>query len=203
MSSASGRTRPSTNATERKSAEVSDLKKAHRGLRRRPLYTPLAIVVGSVLAVVLVVTWLVASWGSTTVVLVRHAEKLEGGEDPGLSEVGQAHAGRLAEMLERAGIEAIYVSQARRTQETAVPVAALAGVEPQVVAADQPSKLLRRLKWRHRSEVVLVVGHSNTVPIIADGLGAEIGLVDAEDYSGLWIISYSRLRGTRLLTLRY
>lgn len=203
MLSASGRMRPSTSARAGESVEVQDLKKDHRGLRRRPLYTPLALVVGSVLVVVLVVAWLVASWGSTTIVLVRHAEKLEVGEDPGLSEVGRAHAARLAEMLERAGIEAIYVSQARRTQETAAPVAGLAGVEPRVVAADQPKKLLRRLKWRHRSEVVLVVGHSNTVPIIADGLGAEIGLVDAEDYSGLWIISYSRLRGTRLLTLRY
>jgi phosphohistidine phosphatase SixA len=194
---------PQTNNTVGESAELQSLKKDHRGLRRRPLYTPLALVVGSVLAVVLVVTWLVASWGSTTVVLLRHAEKVELGENPGLSEAGRAHAARLAEMLERAGIEAIYVSQARRTQETAAPVAVATGIEPVVVKADQHGKLLRRLKWRHRSEVVLVVGHSNTVPLIADGLGAEIGLVDAEDYSGLWIISYSRLRGTRLLTLRY
>lgn len=195
--------RPPTSAGAEEIAEVQNLKKDHRGLRRRPLYTPLALVVGSILAVVLVGAWIVASWGSTTVVLVRHAEKMEVGEDPGLSEVGQAHAERLAEMLERAGIEAIYVSQARRTQETAAPVAAVTGIEPQVGQADQHGKLLRRLKWRHRSEVVLVVGHSNTVPLIAGGLGAEIGLVDAEDYSGLWIISYSRLRGTRLLTLRY
>lgn len=203
MWSVTDRMSPSTSATAGESAEVQDLKKDHRGLRRRPLYTPLALVVGSVLAAVLVIAWAVASWGSTTVVLVRHAEKLESGEDPGLSDVGRAHAARLAEMLERAGIEAIYVSQARRTRETAAPVAALVGVEPRVVAADEPGRLLRRLKWRHRSEVVLVVGHSNTVPVIAEGLGAEIGLVDAEDYSGLWIVSYSRLRGTRLLTLRY
>lgn len=196
-------TRPPGHAGAGEIAEVQDLKKDHRGLRRRPLYTPLTFVVGSVLAVLVLAAWIVASWGSTTVVLVRHAEKMELGDDPGLSEVGLAHAQRLAEMLERAGIEAIYVSEARRTRETAAPVAALAGVEPRVVRADQHAKLLRRLKWRHRSEVVLVVGHSNTVPVIADGLGAEIGLVDAEDYSGLWIISYSRLRGTRLLTLRY
>jgi phosphohistidine phosphatase SixA len=182
---------------------VQDLKKDHRGLRRRPLYTPLAIVIGSVLAAVLVVGWLIASWGSTTVVLVRHAEKLSDERDAGLSEIGIAHAERLADILERTGIAAIYVSEARRTRETAAPVAARTGVEPQVIEAERHARLLRRLKWRHRSEVVLVVGHSNTVPLIAAGLGAEIGVVDAEDYSGLWIISYSRLRGTRLLTLRY
>jgi len=182
---------------------VQDLKKDHRGLRRRPLYTPLAIVIGSVLVVALVVAWLIVSWGSTTVVLVRHAERLSDDRDPGLSEIGIAHAERLADLLERAGIAAIYVSEARRTRETAAPVATRTGVEPRVIEAERYSRLLRRLKWRHRSEVVLVVGHSNTVPLIAAGLGAEIGVVDAEDYSGLWIISYSRLRGTRLLMLRY
>jgi len=190
-------------ATSEEGAEVPGLKKDHRGLRRRPLYTPLAIVVTSVLAVVLVLGWLVVSWGSTTVVLVRHAERLPEGQDPELSAIGVAHAERLAEILERAAIAAIYVSQAQRTQQTAAPVAMVTGVKPQVIEADKHKRLLRRLKWRHRGEVVLVVGHSNTVPLIADGLGAEIGLVDAEDYSGLWIISYSRLRGTRLLTLRY
>lgn len=182
---------------------MEQLKKDHRGLRRRPLYAPVAIVLGSALAVALLVAWLVASWGSTTVVLVRHAERLSDDRDPGLSEVGIAHAERLAEILEHAGITAIYVSEARRTRETAAPVAARTGVEPRVIEADRHKRLLRRLKWRHRSEVVLVVGHSNTVPVIASGLGAEVGVIDAEDYSGLWIISYSRLRGTRLLMLRY
>lgn len=182
---------------------MQGLKKDHRGLRRRPLYTPVAIVIASILVVVISGTWLVASWGSTTVVLVRHAERLPEGRDPGLSESGEARARRLAELLERAELAAIYVSEAKRTLETATPVAAASGVEPRAVPADKPGRLLRRLKWRHRGEVVLVVGHSNTVPLIADGLGAPIDLIEADDYAGLWIISYSRLRGTRLLTLRY
>jgi len=159
--------------------------------------------IASGLALVLLLAWLVASWGSTTVVLVRHAEQVSGADDPALTGEGQAHASRLAEMLERAGIDAIYVSQARRTRQTALPVAQAAGVEPREIPADEVSRLARRLKWRHRGEVVLVVGHSNTVPSIAAELGVKIGVVEAEDYSGLWVISYSRLRGTRLLTLRY
>ena len=182
---------------------MGNLKKEHRGLRRRPLYTPIVIVIASLLGVVLVAGWLVISWGNTTIVLVRHAEKLSERQDPGLSEEGWARAERLAEMLGQAGVDAIYVSQAKRTQETAAPVAAATGAEPQLVPAEEGKSLLRRLKWRHRSEVVLVVGHSNTLPLIADGLGAPIGLVDEADYSGLWVISYSRLRGTRLLELRY
>jgi broad specificity phosphatase PhoE len=184
-------------------ARVESLKKDHRGLRRRPLYTPLAIILASIAAIAMLGAWLVLSWGSTTVVLVRHTERVAEGQDPELSDIGQAHAARLAELLERAGLDAIYVTEWKRTQETAAAVAEATGVEPKVIAAERHKRLLRRLKWRHRGDVVLVVGHSNTVPLIATGLGASIGVVEAEDYSGLWIISYSRLRGTRLLTLRY
>jgi len=182
---------------------VPDLKKDHRGLRRRPLYTPLALVIGSVIAVLLVTSWLIVSWGSTTVVLVRHAEQLAEGADSSLSEAGRAHARKLASLLEPAGLAAIYTTELKRTRETASPVAEVTGIEPQVIPADETGALVRRLKWRHRGEAVLVVGHSNTVPAIADKLGAPIGVVEADEYSGLWVISYSRLRGTRLLTLRY
>jgi len=182
---------------------LGTLKKDHRGLRRRPLYAPLAFILASILGAVLAGGWLVASWGSTTVVLVRHAEQLNDDKDPGLSEAGRARAERLAGMLEAAGLDAIYVSQAKRTQETAAPVAGATGLEPRLVPAEASGRLVRRLKWRHRGDVVLVVGHGNTLPAIAEGLGTPIGLVDEQDYGGLWIVSYSRLRGTRLLTLRY
>jgi phosphohistidine phosphatase SixA len=203
VSSGSAATRTAPVGIGKETAEVRELKKDHRGLRRRPLFTPLVIAIISIVAMLVIVGWLVLSWGSTTVVLVRHAEKLPDADDPGLSEVGHAHAQRLAEMLEHTGLAAIYVSEARRTQETAAPVAAATDLTPRVVAADASGRLLRRLRWRHRGDVVLVVGHSNTVPVIAEGLGAEIGLIEAEYYSGLWIISYSRLRGTRVLNMRY
>jgi len=182
---------------------MATLKKDHRGLRRRPLYTPLGIVIVSVIAAVLVGGWLVASWGTTTVVLVRHGERLQHDGDSPLSPAGEARAEALARMLETAGLDAIYVTEALRTQQTATPTARVTGLEPQVIPAEQYGKLVRRLKWQHRSDVVLVVGHSNTVPLMAGELGAPIGVIDADEYSGLWIITYSRLRGTRLLALRY
>lgn len=182
---------------------MTGLKKDHRGLRRRPLYTPLGIVVISVLAALLLGAWLVASWGTTTVVLVRHGERFSEARDAELAPAGVARAERLAAMLEGAGLDAIYVSEALRTQQTAAPVASRAGVEADVIPAGEHARLVRRLKWRHRGDVVLVVGHSNTVPLIARGLGAPIGVIEADEYSGLWVITYSRLRGTRLLALRY
>jgi broad specificity phosphatase PhoE len=184
-------------------AEGQTLKKDHRGLRRRPLYSPFAIMLASIAALVLAVGWLGSAWSSTTIVLVRHADKRADGPDPGLSEQGRAQAERLAGMLAETGLAAIYVSEARRTLETAAPVALATGVVPEVIPAKDLRQLLRRLKSGHRGGVVLVVGHSNTVPAIAAGLGAPIPDIDDADFSGLWIVSHSGLRGTRLLTLRY
>ena len=178
------------------------LVKDHRGLRRRPIYSPLLIVIASLVVAALALGWLAAGWGTTTVVLTRHAEK-GAGEDPGLTEAGRARAQTLAGLLARAGVDAIFVSEARRTRETAAPVAAAAGIEPIVVSAKEMGSLVDLLKGHHKGEVVLVVGHSNTIPAIAGALGEDIGAISEADYGGLWIVSFSRLRGTRLIELRY
>ena len=121
-----------------------------------------------------------------------------------LSEEGVAHAERLAELLERAGLAAIYVSQAKRTQETAAPVAAATGLEPRVIPAEQRSKLLRRLKWRHRGEVVLVVGHSNTLPDIVQALtGVAVPPIDEQEYDRVHVAILSPGTTARLVTFRY
>ena len=178
------------------------LVKDHRGLRRRPIYSPILIVIASLVVGALALGWIAAGWGTTTVVLTRHAEKA-GGEDPGLTEAGQVRAEALAKLLAAAGVDAIFVSEARRTRDTAAPAALAAGIEPVVVPGKELDELADLLKAHHKGEVVLVVGHSNTIPALAAALGADIGTIDEGDYSGLWIVSFSRLRGTRVLELRY
>lgn len=181
---------------------MDPLVKDHRGLRRRPLYSPILLVVLSLVGAALLLGWVATGWGSTTVILVRHAEKAAG-EDPGLEPAGQARAEALAALLSESGLDAVFVSEYRRTQETAAPAAAAAGLVPVVVPAMETDRLVGLLKGHHRGEVVLVVGHSNTVPEVAAGLGADVGAIGEDEYGGLWIVSYSRLRGSRALELRY
>src|SRR5262249_58291612 len=57
-----------------------------------------------------------------TVFIVRHAEKVSAATDATLSRAGETRAKDLARMLADAGITHIYVSQFKRTQETAVPL---------------------------------------------------------------------------------
>src|SRR6185436_2612241 len=56
----------------------------------------------------------------TTVILVRHAEKVidPNNSDPDLSPAGQARAQEIVRIFSDAGINAIYATQYRRTQQT-------------------------------------------------------------------------------------
>ena len=64
-----------------------------------------------------------------TVIVTRHAEKAESpAADPELSPAGQRRAQLLAWMLASAGLNAIYSSEARRTRDTAQPLAERSGL---------------------------------------------------------------------------
>jgi probable phosphoglycerate mutase len=81
--------------------------------------------------------------GATEILLVRHGESapvrdgepvplLDGQSDPELAPEGREQAERLAERLAGENIAAIYVTPLRRTSETAAPLAARLGLEPQL-----------------------------------------------------------------------
>jgi probable phosphoglycerate mutase len=81
--------------------------------------------------------------GATELILVRHGESeaaiegqpfelVEGHGNPALSPEGQEQAERVGERLAREPIDAIYVSNLRRTSQTAAPLVARIGLTPTV-----------------------------------------------------------------------
>jgi probable phosphoglycerate mutase len=81
---------------------------------------------------------------ATELVLVRHGssaaarpgerhEMLEGHGNPPLAEAGHAQAAAVAERLGGEGFAALYVTPLQRTAQTAAPLAAATGLEPEVV----------------------------------------------------------------------
>ena len=182
---------------------MPDLKKDHRALRRRPLVTPVFLAGVASAVLLALAAWVVWNAGTVTVVMVRHAETAAALEDPGLSASGEERARILAGMLEFAGIKAIYTTELRRTRETARPVAALTGVDPVVLPAADLQELVRTLTRDHRGETVLVVGHSNTLPRLAEALGEPIPEISETDYGNIYILRTGPFVPAWLTRLRY
>lgn len=130
-----------------------------------------------------------------TVILVRHAEKVDASADAVLSEVGRRRAVDLAVALSDSDLTHVFTSPLQRTLLTARPAGEAHAINPEVISFEGGTEShVRRLAERVRSlpadAVVLVVGHSNTVPLIAGALG-ETGPSEMADceYDRLTVIS--------------
>ena len=111
-----------------------------------------------------------------TVYIVRHAEKADASADPVLSAAGQARAGALAAALADAHPRMILTSPLQRTRLTAAPTADYHSVASEAVpltggAQAHVDAIVARVRSLGADEAVLIVGHSNTVPLIARALG--------------------------------
>jgi broad specificity phosphatase PhoE len=132
---------------------------------------------------------------NTTVILVRHAEKVDDSSDPVLSAAGTARAVALADSLAHAGISGIIVTQLQRTRLTAQPLATRLGIEPVVVPAgipgvDHAAAVTATIRDRFAGKTVLVVGHSNTIPAIIRALGVtEAVTIGDGDYGDVFTVN--------------
>ena len=131
---------------------------------------------------------------ATTVFVVRHAERASATDsDSPLNDAGRERARALAGALGAAGVDAIYTSQFVRTRDTAAPLAERLGVEitiHQVSNAEASSReIARRVLAENPGGTVLIVGHSNTVPLIVEALGGDhVGPLDDSDYDNLFVV---------------
>lgn len=127
------------------------------------------------------------------ILVVRHAERADGGSgsmgaDPPLSAAGEARAVKLAAMLADAGVKAIFATEFKRTQDTVKPLAAKLGLTVQSGASGDPAALVAKIKSAHAGDVVLVAGHSNTLPVILKAFGGPDVTIGDNEYDNLFII---------------
>lgn len=121
--------------------------------------------------------------------IVRHGEKLDDGKDPPLSAAGEARAARLGRILAASRVKAIYTTQYQRTILHAAPVARALNVTPVVHPAGDTPGLLGKIAAHGADDVVLVVGHGNTVPEILKGLGhSDAVKIDETDFDNLFVL---------------
>ena len=141
------------------------------------------------------------------VVLVRHAERAEEPKaDPVLSEDGVKRAERLAAMLRFSGVTHLVASEFQRTQQTLAPLALAASVRVQVAKAADSAAAQSAVETLPRGSLIVIAGHSNTVPAIAKlltGGNAEIKMAET-DFDRLFVVTqWGPGKQTTLLELRY
>lgn len=139
--------------------------------------------------VLLLVSVMLGCAGPRAIFLVRHAERADDSDDTALSAAGQARAVALAEVLAGAGVGAIYTSEFQRSRDTAAPLARRLGLTPKVVPAADGAGLARQV--RKRRGVVLIVGHSHTMPALLQALGVsspEPVRIERDAYDDLFLV---------------
>ena len=146
---------------------------------------------------------------TTTIVLVRHAEKVMGTiEDPPLAAEGVRRAERLARMFGEVkaanGVDAVYVSDTKRSQQTAAPLASRLGVNPTVYPAADVEGTARKVLREHRGGRALIVGHSNTLPALVQKLsGQSVPEIPEEEYDDVYVVTVPSVGRSSVLRLKY
>lgn len=183
-------------------------KEKHVRRRRRRRRRIQVVIIYTLIAVGL--AWFFESQATTTIIFVRHAEKdLSVPDDPPLSDAGRERVAELTRQLVDAdviaGVDAIYATPFRRTQQTAAPLADALDLPINTYDASDTESVLETILERHKGKIILVVGHSDTLPVLIANLGAskQVPPIDENEYDNIYIISIPWFGKTKTIRLRF
>ena len=158
----------------------------------------------SIVTLLLLLVWSLPCLAQRTIVVVRHADKIDDTDDAVLSPTGEAQATRLAHVLKDVGISAIYTTQFKRTIQTAAPLADSLKLKLLAYEQTDVDGVVKEIRQKHPTEVVMVVGHRSTVPEILKQFGAsEPVALGSSEYDSLFILTLPPDQSPTLLHLRF
>jgi len=182
-------------------------------LTRRPraFLAPLWIMAWAAILILAAAFFYWHSATTTTIVLLRHAEKQVGTiDDAPLSPQGELRATRLAQMFGDAEafgrVGRIYVTDTRRTQQTAAGLAQRLNLKPVVVDNKaSPRELARQMLRENRGSLAMVVGHSNTVPQLVAALANsdKVPSIGDEEFDTLYVVTVPTIGRPSVLRMKY
>jgi len=144
---------------------------------------PIQLVKGVTTLLFLFFGWSIAAAQTTTIWIVRHAEKdtaFATRANPDLSAMGKQRALDLAAFLKKEKIAFIYSTDTKRTRQTAEHFTApLEIYNPRNLA-----ELAPQLVEKAKGKTVLLIGHSNTVLETIEALGGQrpVKALSDDDY---------------------
>jgi len=135
-------------------------------------------------------SWCSFAADSYSIYLVRHAEKLTDSKNPSLTACGKERAEQLASLLDKAGISAIYSTSYQRTMQTAAP---LAKQQEMAIKNYNPRHLEQlSLQLKQKKESAIVVGHSNTTPMLTELLSKKkVAPLTEHDFQYLYQVQFT------------
>jgi phosphohistidine phosphatase SixA len=150
-------------------------------------------------------TYFKAAGEITSAFVVRHAEKQNcpppQDQQCQLTTDGESRAQTLANILSNSGVSAVLSTNTVRTLETANNTAQQAGLNVQTYGTS--AEAVQLVKGNHKGQTVLVVGHSNTVPQIIQGLGVDNIPVVGNQFNNMFLVTIAPTGEASLTHLKY
>ncbi len=130
-------------------------------------------------------------------------------DDPGLSPAGERRVAELTRQLVDvdvvAGIDAVYSTPFRRSLETARPIADQLDIPVNTYDPSDNEAVLETILKNHKGKIILVVGHSNTLPGLMYDLGAskKVPEIHLDEYDNIYIVAIPWFGKTKTIRMRY
>jgi broad specificity phosphatase PhoE len=139
-----------------------------------------------------------------TIILVRHAEKVDASQDPELTDAGKERAERLAKIVKKYKPGAIYSTDFKRTRDTAAPLATRRRLRVETYDAMKPADLIDTI-MKSKTKRFMIVGHSNTIPGLVNLLGKKelFKNLDDAEHGVIWIVRLKDGQMRRIEILPY
>jgi broad specificity phosphatase PhoE len=139
-----------------------------------------------------------------TIILVRHAEKVDASQDPELTDAGKQRAESLAKIVKKYKPGAIYSTDFKRTRDTAAPMAARRRLKVEIYDPKKPADLIDTI-MKSKTKRFMIVGHSNTIPGLANLLGKKelFKNLDDAEHGVIWIVRLKDGELRKIEILRY
>ena len=144
--------------------------------------------------------------GATTFIIIRHAERENADADCNLSTDGISRAETLKHVLTAANVNAIYTTPYKRTKQTAEPLALAKKIMISEYSTRTPyQELIQEILSKHQGKVVVIVGHSNTIPQLLKVLSNDSPVSELEDgeFDNLFIVNYTTKADSKVVRLKY
>ena len=158
----------------------------------------------------IMLAWFFESQATTTVLITTHTEiESDLQSNPGLTDAGTKRAISLQKMLLSidvvAGVDTIYATPLRATQETAEPVSRSLNVPINIVDPKGVKELIKDIMDHHKGKIILIVTHPEVLPQLIVGFQGSKNIQPAslQDLDQLFVVTVPWFGKVKTLQLRY